>query len=440
MTFAMIKRYMPKSLFGRGVLILLVPVLSILLIVSFAFVQRHFDGVTRQLARGVALEVAALADQVERYGAIQPDHVDLARRLGLTISMVSGTVEPGETRDFYDISGRLVYPIMQEVTNREVSVDLVQNWRRVDMRVATARGILAVNAPRGRMSASNPHQLLVLMFSGAILLTIISLMFLRNQVRPIRRLAQAAEAFGKGQTVPFRPAGAEEVRRAGNAFIAMRNRIERQIEQRTMMLSGVSHDLRTPLTRMKLALATADTVEDLEPIKGDLAEMERMLEEFLTFARDATQDGAVMVDLNKLLAGIVEDAVRSGHSVTYASVDTGTEVSVRAVALRRAIQNLIDNACRYGNEVSVRLHMARRRVEIVVEDDGTGIPEDERQSALRPFSRLDPARNQDQGGGTGLGLAIALDVARVHGGTVELGDSEALGGLKATLQFPRFKS
>lgn len=227
-----------------------------------------------------------------------------------------------------------------------------------------------------------------------------------------------------------------EVRAAGSAFLDMRARIERQIEQRTLMLSGVSHDLRTPLTRLRLAVSLLPD-EDRVEMERDIVEMQRMLDEFLSFARGATQEGITRVDPVSLAHDIVEDAKRAGQAVSLARVDGEGQVDLRPMAVRRAVENLIGNAVRYGTRAEVSVQIGDRALRIRVEDDGPGIPPDSREEALKPFARLEPSRNQNQGSGVGLGLSIAADVARAHGGILRLGESERLGGLQADLVIAR---
>jgi two-component system osmolarity sensor histidine kinase EnvZ len=269
-------------------------------------------------------------------------------------------------------------------------------------------------------------------------MTGVAYVFLRNQLTPIARMAQAAEAFGKGEIVPFRPRGATEVRAAGQAFLDMRLRIERQIEARTQMLSGVSHDLRTPLTRLKLGLSFLPEEEEVEALKRDVQQMERMVDEFLAFARGDAMEAAEEVDPAKLLAQVVADAVRAGQAVQLGPVEwPGGTMRLRPQAVRRALENLLGNAARHANRAVVGLSTNDRLVRLLVEDDGPGIPEGAREVALEPFQRLDAARDPNRGGGSGLGLAIAADIARSHGGALRLGQSEALGGLRAELTLAR---
>jgi two-component system osmolarity sensor histidine kinase EnvZ len=271
-----------------------------------------------------------------------------------------------------------------------------------------------------------------------ILLSFIASIYLRNQLRPIKRLARAAEAFGRGRHEPFSPTGAVEVRAAGSAFVDMRNRIERHIEQRTLMLSGVSHDLRTPLTRMRLGLSMLDE-DDAEPLLRDVEDMQGMLDEFLSFAKGAAEGDPESVDPHSFVTQIVTEAQRAGRDVTLmpSEGDGQGVVSLRKVAMTRALDNLISNAVRYGGRAEVSLMFTDKTLRIRVEDDGPGIPEAQREDATRPFTRLDPARNQDRGSGVGLGLAITTDVARAHGGVLRLSESAKLGGLRADIVIAR---
>ena len=441
MNAAAIKRYLPRRLFGRAVLILLVPIVLLQLIVSVIIIQRHFDGVTRQLARGVALEIAVIAQRVEAMGKLDETARDFARPVGLGVRLTeNGTIEPGFKRHWWDWSGRVIKSTIDSEVRLPVAVDLAQTSLAALIDVETSVGVLSFRVSRARVSARNPQQLIILMVAASILLTVISLIFLKNQVRPIRLLAHAADSFGKGHVVSYQPSGAEEVRRAGHAFLAMRSRIERQIEQRTMMLSGVSHDLRTPLTRMRLALATAESAEDLAEIETDITEMERMLDEFLAFASGDKQESPARVDVIDLSRQLAERTQRDGHDLTFETDDkTGGQafVILREMAIGRAVQNLLTNAARYGRQRRFTLAIRTRFVAFIVEDDGPGIAADEREEAMKPFTRLDEARNQDKGGGVGLGLAIAQDTARSHGGSLILDVSPDLGGLRATLKIPR---
>ena len=361
---------------------------------------------------------------------------EFAGPLSLSVTLPAPVAE-GDSRVFYDLSGRVVIATLRGTFPTISAIDLY-DLKTVRVTLGTEYGPMRVELPRRRVSASNPHQLLVLMLVTGLLMTTIAFIFLRNQIRPIRRLAVAAEAFGKGRVVTYRPTGATEVRAAGNAFLDMRARIERQIEQRTLLLSGVSHDLRTPLTRLKLGLSMLDPDEEVEALRRDTAEMEGLLDSFLSFVRDEAQDEApVTTDPVALLRTVVEDARRGGQNVSLHTVEGAGTAPLREIAVRRALANLIGNAVRYGTRAEVSVAISDRAVRFSVEDDGPGIPKDRREEAMRPFTRLDRARNQNLGTGVGLGLAITADIARGHGGTLRLTDSEMLGGLRADLVLAR---
>lgn len=431
-----IKRSLPRGLYGRAALILIVPIVAVQLVVSIVFIQRHFEGVTQQMTRNVQLEleyVLKLIDGAPSAEAALVSTDDVRRALKIGVRQAEGVIEDDQ-RLFYDLSGKIVIALLRAELPELESVDLAGSTREVKMVFATRHGDFELTIDRKRVSASNPHQLLVLMISTGILMTLIAFIFLRNQLRPIRRLAAAAEAFGKGRIVAYRPTGATEVRSAGSAFLDMRARIERQIEQRTMMLSGVSHDLRTPLTRLKLGLSLQDDTEDTRRMLDDVGDMERMLDAFLDFARADALDDPEPCDPGDVLDTVV---ARQPEVLELGPIERGTVVPLRKVAVERALQNLINNALNYGKTCRVGVEVTQRTVRFVVEDDGPGIPPDRREAAVQAFNRLDEARNQNHGSGVGLGLAIASDIARSHGGVLRLGDSEDLGGLKAELVLAR---
>ena len=436
------KKFLPRSFFGRSVMILILPIAILQVVVALVFIERHWTGVTRQLATEFASEmnlVAAIVeketDPLEREALLS----DAAAALGYDIWIEpEGVLAPGIRRPAYGIIPRVLTETVQEFIDRPLRVDTVALDKRVDLQIALKNGILHATPRQNRMIASKPHLLLVWMVGAALVLLLIAVIFLRNQVRPIRQLADAAEAFGKGQPAPqFKPSGAEEIRRAAGAFQQMRGRIERQISQRTMMLSGVSHDLRTPLTRMRLALALADDDPEADALRSDVDEMERMIDGFLAFARGEEGEAPAETNLQDVVEAIYDAEKTAGHRINLRIPTQGDfNISLRPDAIRRCIQNLVGNAVKYGSSVQVTLNQTRHSIVVMVEDDGPGIPEAQREEAFRPFYRLDKARNMDGGGGSGLGLSIALDAARAHGGDITLGDSD-LGGLKASLTLPR---
>ncbi|NNK77776.1 MAG: HAMP domain-containing protein [Litoreibacter sp.] len=438
MTWFSIKRYLPRSLYGRAALILLVPIITIQLVVSFAFIQRLYEDVTVQMTQNIAIEIDLLVSTLETAA----DDETAVAMLGERASALGmEAVWPGQAvvdqRIFYDLSGRVVQQILSDRFSGLAGVDLRTNDKLVQLAIETARGPLELTFPRSRVSASNPHQLLVLMVFTAVLMTLIAYLFLRNQLRPIRRLARAAEAFGRGRVEPYAPSGAIEVRSAGNTFLNMRARIERHIEQRTLMLSGVSHDLRTPLTRLKLGLSMQEPSLEVDALLKDVGEMERLIDAFLDFARAEAVEELAETDLVELVDAIVKNAVRSGKDVEIGSLPKEpVQLKLRPLSIHRAVENLIGNAVRYGSRARVSITVLETALRVSVEDDGPGIRPDLREEALKPFARLDAARNQNEGSGLGLGLAIAADIVRSHGGSLRLGDSADLGGLSAEIVLP----
>ncbi|GGF57046.1 two-component sensor histidine kinase [Paracoccus acridae] len=439
-----LKGFLPRGLYGRAALILFLPVVVVTLVVSVMFLQRHFEDVTRQMTSSMARELAFVVARIDRAGGQRDAGREIAVPLDVTISEPMGDRQ-GDSRRFYDFSGRIVIEVLRETLPAIQAIDLASDEKRVIVTLDGQAGPYALAFDRRRVSASNPHQLLVLMVFTSFLMTGIATIFLRNQLRPIRRLAEAAEDYGKGRIVPYRPSGASEVRSAGTAFLDMRNRLERQNEQRKLMLSGISHDLRTPLTRLRLGLSMMSPDmppddEDLRAMETDIAEMNRMVDAFLDYARDEAQDSPPQpVPVAEFLEAMLADAQRAGQKVTLRGLDgdAAGRATFRPDMLRRALENLIGNAARYGTRAELDATLGPRSLRIGVEDDGPGIPDDSLDVALRPFTRLDPARGRNSGGGAGLGLAIAADVARAHGGQLRLGRGQRLGGLRAEIVIPR---
>ncbi len=440
MTFKWLKRYMPRSLYGRAVLILIVPIVTIQLVVSIVFIQRLYEDVTRQMSQNMVLDLGYLLDRVNDAPdlAVAGQVVEtLQNALEMQI-LLPATIKGQERRGFADLSGRVMSQTLRGGLDAVHTVDLLSERRKIHLWMTTRHGEMEVAFDRLRVSARNPHQLLVLMVFTGILMTIIAMIFLRNQLRPIKRLAGASEAFGKGHVVPYSPRGAIEVRAAGAAFLAMRARIERQIEQRTMMLSGVSHDLRTPLTRLKLGLSMMQDSPEVEDLKQDLDEMQGLLDGFLDFARGDAGEKPQETDVVELVQQAVGKACRAGKDVVLLPPKgVPDKMVLRPVAISRALDNLIGNAVRYGTRARVSLVFNERNLVISVEDDGPAIAKEDREKALQPFTRLVPGRNQNKGSGVGLGLSIALDIARSHGGNLRLGQSADMGGLKADLVLTR---
>ncbi|NOC44547.1 ATP-binding protein [Ruegeria sp. HKCCD7559] len=430
-----LKPYMPRSLYARAALILVLPVIVLLLVVGIAFLQKHLEDVTGQMTRAASREVMLISTMIEdaetqqqALASIRPDLQALemkARFLG-----VNEQPEIGARRWYDFIAPQVESELYARLPN--LAAVALPSSKEARVYLKTHLGVLQLTFDRRRLSPAAPHQLIVTMVFFAVIMTTISFLYMRNQLRPITRLADAAQAFGRGRIVPYSPGGAIEVRAAGNAFLDMRSRIERQIEQRTLMLSGVSHDLRTPLTRLKLGLSMLPE-DEAAPLQKDVTEMQSLLDAFLDFSRGAAEGSAEEVQPDEFLRQIVDDAKRAGHQAELIAVEGQGTVMIRPLAVRRAVENLIGNAMRYGSRAELSLFLNAKSMRIRVEDDGPGIPADQRTEAVKPFTRLDPARNQNQGSGVGLGLAIVADVARAHGGALRLSKSERLGGLCADI-------
>ena len=433
------RRQMPKTLFGRSLLIIVLPVAIMQIAVTYVFFDAHWQTVTSRLSEGLAGDIAWAVESYQDDPTPQA-FAKLARRgqesMGLSIALQPGKKLPLNRR--YSLFAPIDRAMQEALSNRldqPFWFDTTRYPAYVDIRVAVKGGVMRVLAPRDRAFATNGHIFVLWMTVATVLLTAVALLFIRNQVRAIERLANAAEAFGRGGDAPaFKPHGAREVRRAAVAFLDMRSRIQRHIDQRTTLLASVSHDLRTPLTRLKLALALSEPSKANEAMKGDVVEMEHMIDEYLAFARGEGGEAIETVRLRELIEQVSEGAVRAGAQVSV-SADPQLEAPVRPNALKRALSNLVMNAAVHGEHVQVAVQQrAQGGVEIVVDDDGPGIPAERYEDAFKAFGRLDESRNQNTKG-VGLGLAIARDVARGHGGDITL-DRSPLGGLRATLRLP----
>ena len=356
-------------------------------------------------------------------------------RMGLALDFLPiSEMPPPGPKPFFSLLDQALSVELRRQIGRPFWIDTVGRSALVEIRIQLDDTVMRVFARRSSAYASNSEIFLIWMVGTSLVLLAVAIAFLRNQIKPILRLADAAESFGKGREAPnFRPRGAREVRRAAQAFIEMKQRIERSIEQRTAMLAGVSHDLRTVLTRFKLELALLGDSPEVDALKRDVDEMGRMVEAYLAFARGDSGEQSGPTDMAAFLDDLKIDAERNGHraSVTFHGYPI---VTVKPAAFKRCLGNLVSNAARFADTIAITGHRDHRNLTITVDDDGPGIPAAMREEVFKPFLRLDDARNQDEGG-TGLGLAIARDIARSHGGDISLGDSP-LGGLRATVRVP----
>jgi two-component system, OmpR family, osmolarity sensor histidine kinase EnvZ len=433
-----LKSVMPKGLYARSLLIIIVPMVVLQSVVAFMFMDRQWSLVTRYLSSAITQEIATLIDVYKTYpqGA---DRAQLRRiaqdRLGLVVDFLPQTQlpPPGPKPFFSQLDGALSDEIRKQI-GLPFWIDTVGRSAIVEIRIKLDDAVMRVFARRADIYDSNSWMFLIWMVVTSLVVLAVAILFLRNQIKPIVRLADAAEAFGKGREAPnFRPRGAREVRRAAAAFLEMKGRVERAIEQRTTMLAGVSHDLRTVLTRFKLELALLGSTPETDAIKKDVDEMAGMLEAYLAFARGDSAEPSAPTDIAGLLEELRLDSERHGHRATVA-YHGEPEVTVRPAAFKRCLANLVSNAGRFASGIAITGHRDHRWLTVTVDDDGPGIPLQLREDVFKPFLRLDDARNQDEGG-TGLGLAIARDIVRSHGGDITLGDSP-LGGLRATVRVP----
>lgn len=433
----LLKPYLPKSLLGRSVLIIVTPLILLQVISATIFFENHWSKVGRRLALGVAGEVSMIISGMRRAP-------DMATRDALFLDASSAlriklTFEPDAVLSDTDKLGETILvgqldAALNEVVRRPHRIDAISLERDVQIDVQIAEGVLSIVVPKKRLFSTTTYVFVLWMAGSSMLLFGVSMIFMRNQVRPISRLARAANDFGLGRDSPrFKPEGAAEVRRASVAFIAMRNRIKRHLQQRTDMLAGVSHDLRTPLTRMKLQLAMMGDVDGVRELNTDVADMEHMLEEYLAFARGEAGEQVEPTNLTDLLNEITAQARRKGGAIDL-HTEGDINAPVKVNAFKRALTNLVDNSVRHADNISIRLGTRGEMAEFIIDDDGPGIPHDQREEVFRPFFRIEGSRNQATGG-VGLGMTIARDAIRSHGGDVVLEDAPG-GGLRVKVSLP----
>jgi two-component system osmolarity sensor histidine kinase EnvZ len=435
-----VSRYMPKRLYARSLIIVIAPMILLQSVVTFVFMERQWQTVTNRLSVAVTRDIAAIIDMIETYPH-DADYSNVVRiaqdRLGLKIDILPpDPLPPPGPKPFFSYLDETLGSEITRQIGKPFWLDTVGNSNILEIRVQLDGKVLRVFARRSQAYQSQTHIFLLWMVGTSAVLMLIAIPFLRNQIRPILDLTDAAESFGKGRPMPpkFKPRGAEEVRRAGMAFIQMRERIERQIEQRTAMLTGVSHDLRTILTRFRLQLAVAGTKSsNLEALGKDIDDMQSMLEAYLSFARGEAAEDTGSFDLSTYFGKLATEAqLRKRKLATKLTGEP--EVLVRPNAFARLLSNLVSNAFRHAMNVKITASHTRGFLTVIIDDDGPGIPVERREDVFKPFVRLDEARNQDSSG-TGLGLSIARDIARSHGGDITL-DESPLGGLRAVVRVP----
>ncbi|MGF1650733.1 MAG: ATP-binding protein [Hyphomicrobiaceae bacterium] len=442
--FSYISEFVPKGLYARAILIIITPIVMLEGVIAYVFMESHWQAVTRRLSEATARDIAAIVELYKTYER-NDDYrqlTDLARdQLAILVQVLpAGELPRDQPKPFFSLLDKTLSNEIREVLrDQPFWIDTIGRSKHVEIRVQTSDAILRFITRRSQTYASNSHIFLIWMVGTSAVLITVSILFLRNQIRPILRLAEAAEAFGRGRVTSLsdlKPRGAREVRQATVAFLEMQDRISQHVEQRTKMLAGVSHDLRTVLTRFKLQLAFLEEGPEQKSLLRDVHDMEHMLEDYLAFTRGDGGEQPSATDLVALAREVVDEAQRVGHTIELRVRTRRRDLlaDVKRQALKRALTNLISNACRYGSTVLVRVTSQRRSIRIDIEDDGPGIPLEERENVFKPFYRIDHARNQEQGN-SGLGLAIARDITRAHGGEITL-SSSTLGGLRASIRLP----
>ncbi len=429
----------PRGLYARSLIIIIAPMVLLQSVIAFVFMERHWQTVTQRLSTAVTRDIAAVIDIIDTYpqDETHSEVIRIARdRLALNIAILPPDPLPAPApKPFFSILDNILSEEIIQQIGRPFWIDTVGDSNLVEIRIRLDDYVLRVFARRSQAYASNTHIFLLWMVGTSLVLLFIAILFLRNQIRPIQHLAEAADRFGKGHAMPegFHPRGAIEVRQAGLAFIQMRERIEKQIEQRTEMLTGVSHDLRTILTRFKLQLAMTTTPDDIAALEKDIEDMQSMLEGYLQFAKSDIEEETGQLDLGAVLEETVAQGRVHARKVRV-NVLGRRDIVVRPLAFRRLVGNLASNAFRHGQRLEIVARVSKGWLTMTLDDDGPGIAADLREEVFKPFYRIDDARNLDNSG-TGLGLAIARDIARKHGGDITLGDSP-MGGLRVSLRMP----
>ncbi len=451
MTF---KKFMPRSLYGRFLLIIVLSTLIVQLVSIYVFYYTHLDVISKHMARSVIEEMVFVQKTINKPG-YQTLLADLSENTGLQFSFEQRrrlkkkkiADSDWKTNKLYNYINPLIDPynrFKSELDNhglKPYEIFKNQDDNFITVKVQTPQGLLSFDVPVKRITSSSAYVFTFWMILSALITSIISIIFLRNQVRSLRELSLAAEKFGRGQDVAnLKPTGSDEIRSLTISFIKMKERVMRQITQRTDMLSGVSHDLRTPLTRMKLQLEMMPDSQEIRDLKSDISDMEKLVEEYLDFARVDEKEKTSPVKIKKFLQEKVVHYYDKMHKPIgdFIDLDADLEISVKKLALKRALNNLVDNAFNYGNKVNFTAKISDHNLIITIDDNGPGIPTSERNNVFKPFYRIDNSRNLDKktlSGGSGLGLAIAMDAVTSHGGSIKHDDSP-LGGLRVTIFIP----
>ena len=430
-----LKKFMPEGLYSRSLLIIIIPIVILQGILTFVFLDRHWQLVTRKLSSAVASEITTFIDiepilGIERITKLSDRLYDVDVKFFPNQKLVNNLPEP------VNLVENTLGKELSKILKNNFWIDAHTYEKRVIVQIEKLNGVYEFTIPRRNVYATNSHIFLVWMVISSLLLVSVAVMFMRQQIKPIEKLSKAAQQFGLGMKMEdFKPSGASEVREAAEAYLKMQERIEKFIEQRTLMLAGVSHDLRTPLTRLKLQIEMLSDDKTNKELLSDVNEMQKMLETYLDFAEDVTREKASKIDLELMIREIIKSDKRDNKKINFNKESTPIFFECRSIAMKRCITNLINNAGSYGNEVLVSLDENKDGIIISVEDDGPGIKKEDYDQAIKPFIRLDTSRNQNIPG-SGLGLSISQDITSNHGGKMSMSES-SLGGLKVSLNFPK---
>lgn len=451
-----IKKLFPRSLYARFLMIIVGSALVVQIVSVYVFYYNHLDIISKHMARSVIAEMVFVKTSINK-----PGYNTLLKELSENTGLIFTLEEKRRLKNnkiadsawqkssFYQYINPIIDPYNRFKSELEAyglkPYEIFKNHEDdnlITVKIQSSQGILSFEVPLKKITSSTSYVFIFWMIFTVFLTSLISIIFFRNQIRFIRNLSIVAEKFGRGQDVStLKIAGSEEIRSLTISFIKMKERIMRQISQRTDMLSAVSHDLRTPLTRMRLQLEMMKNSSEIEDLKSDITDMEKLINEYLDFARFDNKEKSKAVNIkNFLQEKIILYYNKMHRNITYSlNLDENFEMQIRKLSFKRAIMNLIDNAFNHGKKVFLTVSIFKGNLMILIEDDGPGIPENERENVFKPFYRLDNARNFDNrpnSGGSGLGMAIAFDVIAGHGGSIKLSESKILSGLKVEIMIP----
>lgn len=426
----MFARLIPNSLFIRFILIIVLPIIFAQSIATYIFYNRHWFSVSKNMAHSLANDIQVIYNLREE----RTDHHNLNQiKQTLGIRLEKTNYNKNEyIKDFFDPESEFLYIALKKKYSFPIKINFIEEYNSIKADLYDNGVIYSFIADSKRVDNPTTYIFIMWMTGASLIFLLLSIIFTRNQIRPIIKLARAADRFGKGQhKITLKPEGAMEIRKASAAFLKMQERIERQINHRAEMLAGVSHDLRTPLTRMKLQLAISKD-QDIKAIHEDIKDMEHMINSYLDFARGDMREQSKMLSLPNFLNLILKSYKNKNCVINNIP---NIKLQLKSNAMKRCFQNLFDNALKFASQITLNSYVTENELFIEIHDNGTGIPVEKRDQVFKPFFRLEESRNKDSGG-VGLGLAITKDIISNHGGKIHLESSELLGGLKVVIILP----